>query len=65
MYSKNPKHCHFLLKVLNNDIKKSGTESEIFRSYLKECQKLCSSKERDAFKCKNFTAIMKYIIESH
>jgi hypothetical protein len=65
MSSQNSQHCNFLLKVLNNDIKKSGVESEIFRSYLKECQQLCSSKERDAIKCKNFMAIMKYITESH
>ena len=57
--------CDFLLKTLNRNIKKSGSESEIIRSYLKECHKLCSSKERDAIKCKNFMAIMEYIIESH
>ena len=65
MSSQNSQHCNFLLKVLNNDIKKRGVESETFRSYLKECHKLCSSKEKDTIKCKNFMSIMKYITEYH
>ena len=65
MSSKNSQHCNFLLKAFNRNIKKSGSESEIIGSYLTECQRLCSSKEKDAFKCNNFTAIMKYIIETH
>jgi hypothetical protein len=57
--------CDFLLKALNRNIKKSGSESEIIRSYLTECQRLCFSVEKDDFKCKNFMSIMKYIIETH
>ena len=57
--------CDFLLKIILKDKEKRGTRSEFYRSYLTECQRLCSSAEKDYFKCKNFMSIMEYIIEPH
>ena len=57
--------CDFLLKTFLKDKEKRGAPSEIYQSYLTECQRLCFSAEKDDFKCKNFMSIMEYIIETH
>ena len=57
--------CDFLLKIILKDKEKRGVPSEIYRSYLTECHRLCSSVEKDDLKCKNFMSIMEYIIKTN
>ena len=57
--------CDFLLKTFLKDKENRGAASEIYQSYLTECQRLCSSAEKDDFKCKNFMSIMEYIIKTN
>ena len=57
--------CEFLWNAFNKDKQKTGVPSEIIKSYLTECQRLCSMPENKKFKCNNFLKIMKYILVPH